>query len=75
MHLGQSTGPDITEKMKKFYCDFPEDVREILAFQEEKLLIPEKRYAWMIREQFEDDFAGKGLELAGSIQEKILRNV
>jgi len=29
----------------------------------------------MIREQFEDDFAGKGLELAGSIQEKILRNV
>ena len=69
------TGLDIIEKLKQFYCDFPDDVKEILAFEEEKLLIPEKRYAWMIREQFGDDFAGKGLELARNLQEKILRNV
>ena len=63
------------EKMKAFYRDFPDDVREILDFEEEKLQIPEKRYAWMIKEQFEDDFAGKGLELARKLQERILTNV
>ena len=69
------TGLEVIEKMKAFYRDFPDDVREILDFEEEKLQIPEKRYAWMIKEQFEDDFAGKGLELARKLQERILTNV
>ena len=69
------TGLDVMEKMKAFYHDFPDDVQDILAFEEEKFKIPEKRYAWMIREQFEDDFADKGLELARTLQEKILKNV
>ena len=29
----------------------------------------------MIKEQFEDDFAGKGLKLAKELQERILTNV
>ena len=69
------TALKVMEEMKEFYRDFPEDVREILEYEEEKLLIPEKRYAWMIKEQFEDDFAGKGLELARKLQERILTNV
>jgi len=69
------TGLSVIEAMKEFYHDFPDDVMEILNFEEEKLLIPEKRYAWMVREQFEDDFAGKGLELARTLQEKILKHV
>ena len=69
------TALKVMEEMKEFYRDFPEDVREILEYEEEKLLIPEKRYAWMIKEQFEDDFAGKGIELARKLQERILTNV
>ena len=69
------TGFEVLEQMKKFYRDFPDDVMEILEFEEEKLRIPEKRYAWMIKEQFEDDFAGKGLKLAKELQERILTNV
>lgn len=61
--------------MKEFYRDFPDDTKETLAFEEEKFLIPEKRYAWIVRGQFGDDFAGKGLELAKDLQEKILKNV
>ena len=36
-----------------------DEIMDILAFEEEKLRIPEKRYAWMVREQFGDDFTGK----------------
>lgn len=56
------TGFEILEQMKEFYRDFPDDVMEILEFEEEKLRIPEKRYAWMIKEQFEDDFAGHSVD-------------
>ena len=69
------TGLDIMEEMKEFYRDFPDDVREVLDYEEEKLIVPEKRYAWMIKKEFEDDFAGKGLELAKKLQERILTNV
>ena len=69
------TAFDVIEQMKEFYRDFPDDVMEILEFEEEKLRTPEKRYAWMIKEQFEDDYAGKGLALAKELQERILTNV
>ena len=69
------TAFEVIEQMKEFYRDFPDEVMEILEFEEEKLRTPEKRYAWMIKEQFEDDFAGKGLALAKELQERILTNV
>lgn len=69
------TGLEVIEQMKDFYRDFPDEVTEILDFEEEKLRIPEKRYAWIIKEQFEDDFAGKGLALAKELQERILTDV
>ena len=69
------TAFEVIEQMKEFYRDFPDDVMEILEFEEEKLRTPEKRYAWMIKEQFEDDYAGKGLALAKELQERILTNV
>ena len=56
--------------MKNFYRDFSEEVREILAFEEEKLIDPEKRYAWRIRKEFRDGYVKKGLELARKRQEE-----
>lgn len=56
--------------MKEFYRDFPMEVQEILAFEEEKIIDPEKRYAWRIRRMYHDSFVKKGLELAKARQEE-----
>lgn len=50
--------------MKEFYKGFGDEVGNVLAFQEEKFLNPEKRYAWRIRNEYGTNFAMKGLELA-----------
>ncbi len=50
--------------MREFYKEFPADVHEILDFEEEKLLVPEQRYAWRIRKAYAGGFVKKGLALA-----------
>ncbi len=54
--------------MKEFYQDFPGDVAEILAFEEEKFIDPEKRYAWQLRREYGEHFVEKGLQLAKKYQ-------
>jgi glutamate--cysteine ligase len=54
----------VIAQMKEFYADFPQDVQEVLSFQEEKFINPEKRYAWIIRNEFKGEFVRKGLLLA-----------
>ncbi len=55
--------------MKEFYRDFPETVQSVLDYEEQKLLDPEKRYAWQIRRQFARGFVEGGLKLAKKYQE------
>jgi glutamate--cysteine ligase len=55
-------------QMKGFYRDFPGEVRDVLIFEEEKFLDPEKRYAWKIRKEFADGYVQKGLTLATARQ-------
>ncbi len=55
---------EILEAMEDFYREFPERVREVLAFEKDKILNPEKRYAWMVKERFSGSFLEKGLERA-----------
>ncbi len=50
--------------MKEFYRDYPDEVQQILAFEEAKFIDADNRYAWKIRKQFTGGFAKKGLELA-----------
>lgn len=57
-------GLTILNQMKDFYADFDENVHDILRFEEEKLVDPEKRYAWQIRRLYGENFAEKGLRLA-----------
>ena len=40
------------DELIAFYRDFPDDIREILAFEKEKLLIPEKRYCFAAKKIF-----------------------
>lgn len=54
----------IIQKMKEFFEDFGDELMNVLAFEEEKLINPEKRYAWQIRRQYGEKFALKGLQLA-----------
>ncbi|MCD8154411.1 MAG: hypothetical protein LUF78_06980 [Clostridiales bacterium] len=56
--------------MKGFYRDYPEEVQEILDFEDTKFVNPENRYAWKVRRQFEDGYVKKGLELARQRQEE-----
>ncbi|MCQ2492535.1 MAG: hypothetical protein MJ087_05795 [Lachnospiraceae bacterium] len=57
-------GLEIISWMKDFYKDFGTEVQEILEFEEEKFLYPEKRYAWQIRKEYGEGFAKKGLKLS-----------
>lgn len=54
----------ILNRMKEFYGEFGEKVHSVLTYEEEKLLDPEKRYAWQIRRMYGDGFAEKGLAFA-----------
>ena len=65
-------GLALLEEMKTFFRDYPEETAEILAFEEEKLLDPEKRYAWMIRKDYGDGFVEKGLVLANKRQKEAI---
>lgn len=59
-----SAGLQIIGRMKEFYRDFSKEILEILEFAEEKFLYPEKRYAWIVQEQFGEGYMQKGMEWA-----------
>lgn len=63
---------NILNFMKEFYKEFDESVQEILAFEEEKIHDPEKRYAWQIREKYGREFVENGLILANKMQESMI---
>lgn len=61
---------NIISLMKEFYQDYPENIREILDFQEAKFIDGDNRYAWKIRKAYSDGYVKKGLELAKMRQEE-----
>jgi glutamate--cysteine ligase len=61
---------DVIDKMKVFYHKLEIDVEEILDFQYNKFVDASNRYAWQIREQFQDGYVKKALELAKKRQER-----
>ena len=65
---------DVIGFMEEFYKDFPEDVKECIAFQKKKFTNPETRYAWQVREKYGDHFVQKGVALAKERQEAYLDN-
>ena len=64
----------VIEKMKAFYRDFTEPVREVLRFEEEKMIDPEKRYAWKVRKAYGGGFVKKGMALARERQKRQIGN-
>lgn len=58
------------EEMKRFFRECEIDVEEILEFEYEKFTDAENRYAWKIRQQFQEGFVDKAMELARKRQEK-----
>lgn len=53
----------VINKMKKFYQNLELPVQDILEFEYEKFLDAGNRYAWQIREQFQESYVEKALEL------------
>lgn len=60
----------VLDFMKAFYRDLGLLVQDILEFEYEKFVDAENRYAWKIREQFQDGYVKKALKLAKERQEK-----
>lgn len=58
--------------MREFYQGYPNEIQEVLDFEEEKFIDPEKRYAWIIRNTFADNYVEKGLQLARQRQKEAL---
>ncbi len=65
-------GRNLIDAMRRFYEGFSDEVMRILDYEYEKLVDPEKRYAWIIRKEFADSFLEKGLELAIKRQQEAL---
>lgn len=65
-------GIQVIERMKEFYQDFDPEILDILEYQEEKLREPEKRYAWKVRKEYEEDFVKKGIQLAKQLQKEAI---
>lgn len=61
---------NVIDKMRAFYRELQIDVEEVLAFEYDKFADAQNRYAWIIREQYGDDFVQKALALAKERQEQ-----
>lgn len=57
--------------MEKFYQRIGLEVQDVLEFEMEKFVDAGNRYAWKIREQFQDGYVKKALALAKERQEKV----
>lgn len=60
---------NIIDEIKNFFREMQMDVREILDFQYSKFENANNRYAWKIRQKFQEGFVRKGMELAKERQE------
>ncbi len=60
----RDAGVIILNKMKTFFKDYPDYAEKVLDFQLEKLQNDEKRYAYMVKKTYGEDFVKKGIELA-----------
>ncbi|MGN1277102.1 MAG: hypothetical protein ACI4UK_08940 [Floccifex sp.] len=68
---GVKAGLKIIDQMEEFFKDCSDKLK-ILAFEKEKLENPEKRYAWILRKELEDDFVKKGLQWAIHQQKEVI---
>lgn len=56
---------EILSSMEQFFACFgKQELVEIIRFQKQKILDPEKRYAAQIRQQFQEDYVKRGVALA-----------
>lgn len=60
----------VLDRMAEFYEGFPDSVGDILAFEREKFVDGDNRYAWKIRRAFDGGFVKKGMALARQRQEE-----
>lgn len=65
-------GKLMLHQMKEFYRGFPDEVQDILRFEEAKFRDPANRYATKVRALAGDDYMAYGLRLAKEQQEAAL---
>lgn len=63
----------IIRQMQDFYAGFPQEIQDTLAFELDKFLDAENRYAWQLRRSFGIDFVKNALELAKNQQNTMIQ--
>lgn len=63
-HSVANTAIRVIDRMKAFYQELGLPVQDVLAFEHAKFTDAQNRYAWQIREQFQDGYVKKALALA-----------
>lgn len=53
---------NVLRSMRDFYQGYPEEIREILDFEEAKFIDPETRYAWQVRKKYAGGFVKNVLQ-------------
>ncbi len=64
----------ILDRMDTFFKDISADAKEIIAYQKDKLLIHENRYAVKVLKQFSDGYVKKGIALAKNTKSPCLND-
>ncbi len=64
----------IIERMEKFYSSLKRSIplEEVLEFQKEKLVNPECRYSWQVKNLYASDYVSRGIELSKEYQDGYL---
>jgi hypothetical protein len=60
--------------MRAFFSEYPEEVRDNVEYQMDKMTDEGKRYAVQVRKAYGEHFVRRGLEQARQRQIQILRN-
>ncbi|MDO4465729.1 MAG: hypothetical protein Q4C49_01830 [Bacillota bacterium] len=68
-------GREVIGFLREFYQGFPQEIQDILDYEEAKFINPELRYAWQVRKLYSDGFVSGGLELAKKYQEMAIKDV
>jgi glutamate--cysteine ligase len=58
----REAGLGILSEMEDFYSGHPDEVKELISFQKEKLSDDKKRYACRVKEEYAEDFVKKAME-------------
>ena len=63
----------ITEQMEDFYREYPNDIRDVIRFEREKLIDRTKSYSYIVRQKYGDMFSAKAIAAAVAAADELAK--